>query len=501
MRWMLLLFVAGVLGNGLLWSAEVPNAVRPQAAPLNPGEAQNYGQQLYYVLTNISQQYAKPITPQELAQAALSGLYEEIRQPVPPTLFKDIEKAQAEHELLGLLIRTRGDIGDVEELRGMKALLISFRSLTKVLDPFSVVVDGRELRRSTLEERHQGFGLEVSTPPGSGFLVIDKVIPGSPAQRAGLRPGDQITHFDGRIIGETEAFILRNNHNYAPDDLQATTRIRLTVRRLGRREPLQATLSWENYKAETIFGHQRAEDNSWLFFLDKKQGIAHVRVGSLEHGTSEDLRQVLRSLRNDGLRGLVLDLRGCPGGFLNEAYLIARMFLKEDCLIAAVKYRNREADNPFRSIADEEFTDIPLVVLVGEETSGGAELIAAALQDNRRAVIAGQRTRGKASVQTILSLPVADAGFKLTTGNFYRPNGKSLHRFSDSKPSDDWGIRPEPKWNLPISSDLTKQLAEWWHLQTLRPGTDKEALPLDDPESDPQRQLALQALMELLEKD
>jgi carboxyl-terminal processing protease len=148
-------------------------------------------------------------------------------------------------------------------------------------------------------------------------------------------------------------------------------------------------------------------------------------------------------------------------------------------------------------------TDFPLVVLVNGDTSGGGELIAAALQDHGRAVVAGQRTVGKASVQSeldqsIINVPMMIPKFKLTRATFVRPSGKNLQRFPDSKPSDDWGIRPDPGRELPLSVELGRQLKEWYQWQVLRPYDSREALPLDDPENDPQREGAFQVLRALV---
>ena len=141
------------------------------------------------------------------------------------------------------------------------------------------------------------------------------------------------------------------------------------------------------------------------------------------------------------------------------------------------------------------------MILVNGETSGGSELVAAALQDNRRGVVVGQRTFGKASVQTMLALPMPNTGLKLTSGNFIRPSGKALHRFPDSKLKDDWGVRPDPELTLPITADLSRQLYHWWQEPSIRPSTANDPLPLDDPENDPQRQAALKVLAGLIKKD
>ncbi len=219
-------------------------------------------------------------------------------------------------------------------------------------------------------------------------------------------------------------------------------------------------------------------------------------LGSLGKGCAHDLGEVLNRLREDGLHGLVLDLRWCPGGYLTEAVDVASLFLR-DGMIATVKTRVRE-DESYRCKDPGQFVDLPVVVLVNGETSGGAELIAAALQDHKRAVVVGQRTLGKASVQTPLHLNVSQVGLRLTTGTFVRPSGKNLHRFPDSKEDDDWGVSPDPDHECRVSADLAQSLRQWWLLQTLRPGGSTERLPLDDPLADPQRQAAVEALVRAL---
>jgi carboxyl-terminal processing protease len=203
---------------------------------------------------------------------------------------------------------------------------------------------------------------------------------------------------------------------------------------------------------------------------------------------------VLVRLNAQGIRGLILDMRWNPGGIFNEAIACARLFLGEE-LIARIKSR-KGLEREYTGKRDVNFLNFAMIVLVNGQTSGGAELITAALQDNHRALVAGQRTLGKASVQSTKALRVANLGLKLTSGTFIRPSGKNLHRFPESLRTDDWGVLPEPKLEFRISPDMDRQLREWYLWQTLRPGATKEVLPLDDPAADAQRQLAWKALLE-----
>jgi carboxyl-terminal processing protease len=268
--------------------------------------------------------------------------------------------------------------------------------------------------------------------------------------------------------------------------------VRLTLLRPGQGAARAVVLRRERFHPETVLGVTRRDNNSWDYFLDPGRRVAHVRVATLGPGTAEELHDVITRLREDGLRGLVLDLRWCPGGYLNEAVKAAELFLGEGT-VATIKSRRQETI--FRSTDDNKLRDFPVAVVINGDTSGGAELIAAALQDHRRAVVVGQRSLGKGSVQTPLYLGLADVKLKLTTATFLRPSGKNLHRFPESKPGDDWGVRPDAGREFRASPDLSRALRRWWQQQTLRPGGSNERLPLDDPAADPQQQAALQVLL------
>ncbi len=188
---------------------------------------------------------------------------------------------------------------------------------------------------------------------------------------------------------------------------------------------------------------------------------------------------------------------------------LADLYLDDHCRNASVWYRDGEMDNARRDGPYFNFVGFPIVVLINAETSGGAELVAAVLQDNKRACIVGQRTRGKGSVQRPLPLdgadptmrltiPIPGMELKLSAGLLVRPSGKNLNRYADSKPSDDWGVLPDPGLEFRLSPDLEHRLKDWWQTHSLRPGSSTESLPLDDPANDPQRQVAVELLQKAL---
>jgi carboxyl-terminal processing protease len=428
--------------------------------------------------------------------AGLKGLYEAAQVPVPISLKADVEAAKSDDARLALLTLTREKLGDLQSLRGTGALVASVRAMCKTLDPYTTLMTGEELVRVNQEETNWGFGLELAEYSGNGPMQIKNVSPGSPAQKAGIRPKDLITQINGRPPDEKSLVTLMPSRLLpfvADGQPLGLDPVDLSLERPSTKTTWTSKLILTTFHPETVWGVARMPNNIWDYILDRAKQIALVRVGSLGQGTAEELEQVLTELQAQGIRGLILDLRWNPGGFFNEAVAAARLFLGEE-QIARIKTRTGTMDREYTGKRDVNFLNFPIVVLVNGETSGGAELIAAALQDNHRALVAGQRTLGKASVQTTKALRVANLGIKLTSGTFVRPSGKNLHRFPDSRRTDDWGVRADPKLEFRISADANRQLREWYLLQTLRPGHSTEALPLDDPAADPQRYAAWMAL-------
>lgn len=504
-----------------------PLTVSPGDAPVSPvapEECRAFAAQLITVADEISRLYVRPVTRKELLHAAITGLYEELRQPMPEAITAALERslkpprlptggleptAETDEGELQALSRARAELGYAARLHGGNDLRLSVQAMLRILDPYCALVTGEELRKArVLEEARHDFGFEWAEGGTEGSLRITTVALGGPAQRAGVRPGDEITQVDDTAVGDYGNDKLQSLLNPLWRDLGARldggvppdSAVKLTLRRRGGGTPRSVAIDSRYYRPELVLGVRREYSGAWDYWVDDERKIAHVRLGPLEHGIADDLATVLEQLKDGGLRGLILDLRWCPGGYLVQATRLAGLLIK-DGVVARTRAKNRLAqweEQEYSANGLAAFLDFPVVVLVNGETSGGAELIAAALQDHGRAVVVGQRTRGKASIQTQEPLPLPDTGLKLTSGSFLRPSGKALHRFHDSKPGDDWGVRPAPEDETPVSADLGRQLRDWWLQLSLRPGDDHEAMVLDDPENDPQRQVALRVLRRML---
>jgi carboxyl-terminal processing protease len=522
MRWILPWF-AVPLFLGLALATDPVRNSQPARAGLDRTEAQRYAIQLQEILVRVMQRYVRPVECEELANAAVKGLYEAAPAPVPANLQAQVNAAAKEGRLISFFVQTREALGDADGLRGQRAIVASIQGMTKALDQFCALVPAEDGLRATVAENAYGIGLEFSEPASAGALIVKSVALGSPAQRAGIRPGDQITHVNGQPADKSASARAVGTEE---------TRFVLRVTRPGSSRARSVDLRSESFRRESVAGVSRRTDNSWEFFIAPKDKIAQVRILSFDANASEELPQILHELLAANMRGLILDLRWCPGGYLDDSRTVAAVFLgsynpaffvlpapgnwmavadahlDNHCKNASVWYRDGRPD-PGTKRVDVDFIGIPMVILVNAETSGGAELVAAVLQDNHRAMIVGQRTRGKGSVQQPfklggedvsmpLTIPIPSMKLNLSTGLLIRPSGKNLNRYPDSKPSDDWGVRPDPGLEFRLSPDLDHRLRDWWQAQNLRPGSSNESLPLDDPTNDPQRQAAIDLLLRAL---
>jgi carboxyl-terminal processing protease len=240
--------------------------------------------------------------------------------------------------------------------------------------------------------------------------------------------------------------------------------------------------------------------------LDPLQKIGYLRIVAVDYSSVRATRAILANLAERGCRGLILDLRWCPGGDVNSGVEIASLLLAPNTVVARVEFLPNVEGTPAGqrpSVYNPQepgprYAQLPVVMLVGPETLGGGELIAAALQENGRAAVAGQRSAGRAAMQEQIDLGYGGLQFKATYGTTLRPNGKPRHRTPTSTPTDDWGIRPDRDLEVPVTPAVAAQLRAWAEEHALRLAGSRDAVPFDDPDRDPPRAAALAHLRKRL---
>lgn len=278
------------------------------------------------------------------------------------------------------------------------------------LDPHSVFFDPDQFQQLQELERSvtKGFGTVVSLLPGR--VIILQTMPGSPSQKAGLSPGDEIVAINNVPLSYLDLDQLV--------ELLSYTRQReahLVVRRQGEARPFPVTLSPAELEAPSV-------DRSFLL----QPGVGYVRVSSFDAKTAEALREAIQQLGGEGLQGLVLDLRNNQGGVVQSAVAAAALFLEAGSVIFSARGRNTPTEE---LKVPEGFTPyrFRLAVLVNGTTASAAEIFAGAIQDNDRGALLGEPTFGKGLVQRVYPLS-GGTGLALTTAFYYTPSGRSIQK-------------------------------------------------------------------------
>lgn len=328
------------------------------------------------------------------------------------------------------------------------------------LDQFSDMLwpaDTEEFNKHT-QGKFTGVGISIRKPRGEPIRVISP-LEGTPAYRAGIRPGDVITRIDGRPAAPLSITRAVQEITGPPD-----TSVVLTIKRPGEEKAFDVKLKRAEITIHTVKGISREDDGTWNFMADPEHKIAYVRLTNFMEETAGELADTLNTLRDEeGMRGLILDLRGNPGGLLKAAIDVSSLFLTGDREIVSTRDRRGNKDLQMSTIEpDHAFDhDLPMIVLVNRSSASASEIVAGALQVHGRALILGQRSYGKGSVQQVLPVtPSRRAFLKLTTARYYLPNGRCLHREEDS---ETWGVDPDFTYRL-----VPKEIVQINNLRTRR---------------------------------
>jgi carboxyl-terminal processing protease len=185
--------------------------------------------------------------------------------------------------------------------------------------------------------------------------------------------------------------------------------------------------------------------------LDDKKKIGYIRLTQFGRQSADELTTALEDLKKRKLKGLVLDLRFNPGGLLSQAVRISDMFIDKGVIVSTEGKNSRKRE--WRATRGGTFKDFPLVILVNRYSASASEIVSACLQDHDRAIVVGERSWGKGSVQNVIELESGASALKLTTAGYMRPSGKNIHRFPDSKPTDEWGVHPNEGNKIRFSSE------------------------------------------------
>ena len=351
------------------------------------------------------------------------------------------------------------------------------------LDDRSEFIEPSKLRNyeRDFKKEFAGIGVELDAELSSGDIVVVAPVYGGPAWQAGIRSGDRIVSVEGiETSGRNLSEIVAQFRG------EVGSQVDLCIRKQGvglnDRSAIQdITISRQNITIESVRGDRRLPSGKWDWWLEGDPTIAYLRISHFSKRTDAEVAALIEKLVfKQPPKGLVIDLRGNSGGILEGGIALCDLFL-EDGLIAAVtndrlnRSNRKQLQQKWTATAGQVLKGVPIAVLVDEFTASVAEIVAACLQDHKRATIVGSRTFGNASIQTITKLSSGPGAIQLTTNEYQRPSGTSLHRLSTSTESDAWGVRPDSNFAF---SPTRKQLEDWitWRQDRDRSGQSSAVL-------------------------
>jgi len=359
------------------------------------------------------------------------------------------------YELYKLLVDTMDQVerNYVKEVDRRELIEAAIQGVLSKLDPYSTYIGPERLGqfRSSVESEFGGIGIQI-TVTGSQLKIISPLV-GTPAYRAGLMAGDRIVEIDGE---STDGITLDEAVRRLKG--KAGTEVTITVIHAGSSQRETVTVKREIIHVETVLGDRRKEDDSWDFMLRPEEHVGYLRLSAFSRNTADELRKALEGLRDDGMRGLILDLRFNPGGLLTSAIEVSDLFVAKGRIVST-----RGRNSPERSWdahPNGTFEGFPMVVLVNRYSASASEIVSACLQDHKRAVVMGERTYGKGSVQNVIELEGGRSALKLTTAGYRRPSGKNIDRHgADEK--EEWGVTPDDGFELKLDDDEMLALIEY----------------------------------------
>ncbi len=332
----------------------------------------------------------------------VSGEQQDSSAPNSDSAYEDIELFT---DVLAIIHR-----GYVEEVDIRDLIYGGIRGMLAELDPHSsfLTPDLYEEMQADTHGEFGGIGIEVTLTEGA--LTVVSPIEGTPAERAGMRARDTIVRIDGKSIQDLNLMEAVRMMRGASGE-----KISLQVRREGADKLLDFELVREVIQTHSVSGRTL------------ETGYAYTRISQFQERTASELQDLLSRLRlenRDALKGLILDLRNNPGGLLDQAVAVSDLFLDQGLIVYT---EGRDASSQLRFQASSEGTEpgYPLIILINEGSASASEIVAGALHDQGRALLLGERTFGKGSVQTVI--PLSDnSGLRLTTARYFTPNGTSI---------------------------------------------------------------------------
>ncbi len=326
-----------------------------------------------------------------------------------------------------------GYAGDIDYEKATQAAI---QGMLSTLDPHSMYFPYSEFKKLKEDQDSRFYGIGVTIVPHRDGVYIQSAVEGTPAGRLGLRYGDRILEVDGKDAREWSSEQVSKKVRGGRGE-----EVTIKVERAGSEAPLYFTIIRDSVPLPSI-------RNAYML----RPGTGYVGLtGGFQSTSDEELREAITKLKSQGMRQLILDVRGNPGGLLNQAIDVASEFLPRGQVVVSVKGRTEYSEPIVYKSSGSDPEDVPLVVLINRGSASATEIVAGAIQDHGRGLLVGETSFGKGLVQKVFQLPF-NTGLTLTTARYYTPYGRSLQRDYSSGSLYDYYTRHDEEEKKPVSS-------------------------------------------------
>lgn len=444
------------------------------AMTLPEDDAKSFSEKTFEGLRFVKQYYIKKLNIGEMVAQGIRGMYRVTETQLPDDLKEKLTKAKdmSDSEIKDLLKEVRVPLGKREDLEENKDVELAINaSMRKFVDDYTTYIEKENVERMTneIDGKFRGIGVQIRRDVARDALLVVTPIRGSPAYKAGILAGDLITE----ITRETDD---KGNPLAAPEVTSTkgmettdavkiimglpTTKLKLKIDREGEKQPVMIELARDTVNVESVYGYKRnPKDDSWDYYIDPKNKIAYLYLTQFARNSAEDMLKAVEKISKEGAKGVVLDLRFNPGGYLDVAVDICDMFVDDGVIVSIRPGNSRANERIIKGKSSGSYLNFPMVCLVNDGSASGSEILAGCLQDHGRAVIMGERSFGKGSVQNVEKFPLTGGKIKLTTATFWPPSGKNLNKSSTTgKEEEDWGVRPDKGYALKLERSEKDEL-------------------------------------------
>jgi carboxyl-terminal processing protease len=301
----------------------------------------------------------------------------------------------------------------VEEKTDQQLAEAAVNGILSSLDPHSSYLSEDDFKELQVQTKGEFGGIGIDIIPEHSLIKVISTIEGTPAEKAGIKSGDYISKVDGQSVIDLPIKDVVKKMRGKPK-----TKVIITILRKGEKGPIDFVIYRQNIHIKAIRSIARSD-------------VAYVKINSFSEQadirTINEIKKLINQIGKDKIKGLVLDLRNNPGGLLDQAVKVSELFLDKGMTIVSIQGRNKSENKYYKADGTQQLlVGLPIAVLINEGSASASEIVAGALQDNKRAIILGTKSFGKGSVQSLISLGEKKGAMKMTTSLYYTPSGKSI---------------------------------------------------------------------------